>query len=90
MIEGSQCTITWYIDDNKISHAKPSVVTNDITQIEEKFGKMTVTRGKHHLFLGMDIVFKGDGNLSIGMGEYVKEAIAEFGEDISRPAVTPA
>ena len=90
MIEGSQCTIAWYVDDNKISHAKSSVVTQVIAQIEEKFGKMTVTRGNHHVFLGMTIVFNGDGNLSIGMKEYVQEAITEFGNDVSRPAATPA
>jgi hypothetical protein len=90
MIEGSQCTIAWYVDDNKISHVKSSVVTTVIAQIEEKFGKMTVTRGNHHVFLGMDIRFTGDGNVRIGMKEYVKEAISEFGDDVSRPAATPA
>jgi hypothetical protein len=91
MIEGWQSTITWYVDDSKISHAKSSVVTDVIAQIKEQFEKMTVTRGKHHIILvGMDIVNKGDGNLSIGMQEYFKEAILEFGEDVLRPAVTPA
>jgi hypothetical protein len=90
MIEGSQCTIAWYVDDNKISHVKARVVTDIINKIEEKFGKMTVTRGKRHVFLGMDIVFKGDGNLSIGMKEYVREAIAAFGNDVTKAAATPA
>ena len=90
MIEGSQCTIAWYVDDNKISHAKASVVTSVIERIEEKFGKMTVTRGKSHVFLGMSIRFLGNGDLSIGMKEYVKEAILEFGDDVSKQAATPA
>jgi hypothetical protein len=90
LIEGDQCTIAWYVDDNKISHVKESVVTAIITKIEEKFGKMTVTRGKHHVFLGMDIRFKENGTLSIGMKGYIEEAIDEFGEDVSRPATTPA
>jgi hypothetical protein len=90
IIEGSQCTIAWYVDDTKISHVNANMVTDVIERIEEKFGKMTVTRGRHHVFLGMDIVFKGDGNLSVGMQQYVKEAISEFGDDVSRPAATPA
>jgi hypothetical protein len=89
-IEASQCTVAWYVDDTKISHVKSTVVTSVIKMIEEKFGKMTVTRGQHHVFLGMNIVFTGDGNLSIGMQECIKEAMLTFGEDVSRPAATPA
>ena len=90
MFDGTQCTIAWYVDDTKISHVKPAVVTSVIKKIEAKFGKMTVTRGQHHVFLGMDITFIGDGNLNIGMSKYIQEAIEEFGDDVSRPAVTPA
>ena len=46
MIEGSQCTVAWYVDDNKISHANPDVVTAIIEKIEEKFNKMTVIHGR--------------------------------------------
>ena len=28
MIDGKQCTIAWYVDDMKISHVDPNVVTN--------------------------------------------------------------
>jgi hypothetical protein len=89
-IKGEQCMIAWYVDDNEISHVNPSVVTDVIIKIEERFGKMTVTRGKQHVFLGMDIRFKDDRTLSIGMKAYTKEAIAEFGEDVTRSATTPA
>lgn len=29
-INGKQCTIVWYVDDNKVSHVDPSVVSNVI------------------------------------------------------------
>jgi hypothetical protein len=61
-----------------------------IEQIEQKFGKMTVTRGKEHVFLGMDIKFHTNGTADIKMKDYIKEAIDEFGEDITRSAATPA
>jgi hypothetical protein len=51
---------------------------------------MTVTRGRDHVFLGMEIKFLDDGKLSICMTEYVKDAIDDFQEDVSRSAVTPA
>jgi len=41
----------------QILHVDDTVVTNTIEKIEAKFGKMIVTRGKHDVFLGMDITF---------------------------------
>jgi hypothetical protein len=58
IIEGTQCTVAWYVDDNKISHVNPpTVVTSIIEKIEAQFGKMTVTRGREHVFLGMNIQY---------------------------------
>ncbi|GAX19772.1 hypothetical protein FisN_3Hu001, partial [Fistulifera solaris] len=51
MINGKQCTIAWYVDDMKVSHVDPAVVTSVIEEIESRFGKMSVTRGSRHKFL---------------------------------------
>jgi hypothetical protein len=56
IFDGKQCTIAWYVDNNKISHVEPKVVTGMIVKVEERFGKVTVTRGKQHVFLGMHII----------------------------------
>ena len=90
MIDGHQCTIVWYVDDNKISHVDEAVVSNVIALIEEKVGKMTVTRGKEHTFLGMKITFNKDKTVTIDMSDYIKEAIIDFGEDVSKSATSPA
>ncbi|KAG7373305.1 reverse transcriptase RNA-dependent DNA polymerase [Nitzschia inconspicua] len=82
MINGKQCTVAWYVDDNKISHVEPQVVTDVIAAIEGHFGKMTVTRGRHHKFLGMDITFNPNGTVSILMEDYLKGVIEFFGEPI--------
>ena len=66
IIDGSQCTICWYVDDNKISHKSPAVVDKVIQCIESKFGKMSTTRGNVHEFLGMHIQFK-DKKVKINM-----------------------
>ena len=63
MIDGKQCTIAWYVDDTKISHKDPKVVTSIIEKIEERFGKMTVTRGMEHAFLDMNIQYTERGPL---------------------------
>ena len=88
-IDGKQCTICWYVDDTKISHVNPKVVDEVIGLIEKRFGKMTVTRGKLHNFVGMDLNFKGNGTVEIFMREYIKECIEVFGEEMRR-VTTPA
>jgi len=52
MINGKQCDIVWYINDNKISHIDGAVVWEVISMIEGRFGKMTVTRGINTLSWG--------------------------------------
>ena len=90
-IAGSQCTIVWYVDDNKISHVDPSVVSGIIAHIEKHFGTMTVTRGDEHEFLGMRIKFdRESGTVEINMASYLRDAIQESGLDIRRHAATPA
>jgi len=88
-IDGSQCTICWYVDDNKISHKAKKVVDQVIAEIEKRYGKMSQTRGSEHEFLEMVIKFEG-GKLEIDMSKHVLKAIETFLEPITRSAVTPA
>ena len=54
-IKDKQCTIVWYVDDNKVSHVDEEVNTKVFETISEHFGNLTVSRGKKHKFLGMEI-----------------------------------
>jgi len=90
MIDGKQCTIAWYVDDTKISHISHKVVTEIILKIEEKFGKMTVTRGKEHVFLGMNIRYTKEGTAVVQMRDYLVEALEESEMEITRATSTPA
>ena len=90
MINGTQATIAWYVDDLKISHVQSEVVTDIIKELERRFEKMTVTRGNEHTYLGMNIAFKGDGTVELKMEQYIDEAIAAFDEPITNTAPTPA
>ena len=51
---------------------------------------MTVTRGKHHVFLGMDITYRDDSTVAITMKNHIREAITDSTMNISRSAATPA
>ena len=61
-IKFKQCTISWYVDNNKLSHVDEEVNTKVIERISKYFGNFTVPRGKKHNFLGMKIKFLSDGN----------------------------
>jgi Reverse transcriptase (RNA-dependent DNA polymerase) len=89
-IDGSTCTIAWYVDDLKISHRDPTVVTAIIEKLEAKFGKMSVSRGREHNFLGMKVRYNGDRTATITMKDYLQEAIDESGLDIKKEVSTPA
>jgi hypothetical protein len=90
MADGTQCTICWYVDDLKISHVSKDVVEHIVSKIEERYGKMTVTRGNKHTYIGMDIEFMGNGEVQILMKDYIQEAIDMFPEDCTGVVSTPA
>ena len=69
-IDGSQCTVCWYVDDVKTSHKNCKIVDKVIKALEEDFGKMTIRRGKKHTYVGMNVTFNEDGNVEIEMMGY--------------------
>jgi hypothetical protein len=48
------------------------VVDDILATIEEKYGKMMVTHGDKHTYVGMDIKFTNNGDMEIIMAEYLK------------------
>ena len=84
----------WYVDDNKVSHADPSVVTDVIELMKTHFGDLTVTRGKEHRFLGMNIKINKDKNIEIEMKDQLLEAVHMFEQaessEVNDTVTTPA
>ena len=90
-IKGSQCTIAWYVDDNKISHKEQTMVNDIIQRIETKFHTMMKMQGDDHEFLGMRLHFnRVDKTVKILMQTYLDEAIHQSQLDVQRAAATPA
>ena len=77
-IDGHQCTIVWYVDDNKVSHKDKNVVDDVIDLIEKHFGKLSVSRGEDHTFLGMNIKIRKDKKIEIEMKDQLRETIKMF------------
>lgn len=90
MFKGIHCTIEWYVDNNKILHVNPNIVTMIIIQkIDDRFDKMTgFTRTEAHV-LGMHIWYSNVNTAVITMQEYLEEAIAKSDLEIMPTAATP-
>ena len=71
-IDGKQCTIAWYVYDNKVLHIDKHVNTRIIEAIEGYFGELTVSRGKSNKFMGIDIELLGNGGLSMFMNDCIE------------------
>ena len=82
-IEGKQCTICFHVDDCKISHVSKRVIDQEIEWLRKDYesifedgsGKMKVSRGKVHKYLGMILDFTTKGQVKVSMVDYVKEVI---------------
>ena len=77
MIDGHQCTVAFYVDDNKISHRDPKVVTRVINELKEHFGDLKIKRGNRFDLLGMDVEIKNK-KVHISMIDHLKNAIEAY------------
>jgi len=86
MVNGKQQTIVWHVDDCKVSHVDEAVNEAFIERVRQEFeeifedgsGKMKVTRGKVHDFLGMTLDYNTDGLLYVHMFKYLKEVLTSW------------
>mmetsp|Transcript_6126 Transcript_6126/g.8912 ORF Transcript_6126/g.8912 Transcript_6126/m.8912 type:complete len:317 (-) Transcript_6126:68-1018(-) len=91
IINGKQCTIAWYVDDTKLSHVGPEVVTNILDTVKEHFGERVINRGNKHDLLGMKIEIDRDKkNVIIDMRDQKQEVFDTFGEELDPTVSSPA
>ena len=45
MMNRNQCTISWYVNDNKIPHKEAKVVDDMLTIFKETIGDLTIMQG---------------------------------------------
>ena len=89
-IEGKQCTIGYYVDDNVATHDCNTVLQRVADIVATEVGNITITTGNKHNFLGMDLVFHDDGTLTIDMSDYVLDALKDFPDKLRKAAASPA
>ena len=96
-INGKQCTLAWYVDDNILSHNDPKVVDQVLETIESYFPGLVIERGRKLNYLGMELDFFEKGRMKLGTVQYLKgmiteleEELSEFNENLDRQYVSPA
>ena len=74
-INGKQCTVAWYIDNNKASHVDSRFIDDLLDTIKTHFGEIKITKGKKNTFLVMNIQITEDKKIEIEMEDQLMEAI---------------
>ena len=74
-INGKQCTIDWYIDNNKVLHVEQEVIYDVINKVEVIFLGLMVREGNTHTLLGTNIRYVKNKKVAINMKEYILEDI---------------
>jgi hypothetical protein len=85
-VDGEQLTVCFHVDDCKISHISPKVVSDTIDWLRSEYenvfedgsGLMKVHRGKTHKYLGMSLDFSHVNQCRITMIDYVDEIVAAY------------
>jgi hypothetical protein len=86
MIDGKQMTICIHVDDCKISHVDSKAVDEMIEWLRDNYeviwddgtGKMKVSRGKVHKYLGMTLDYSVDGQCMVTMIPYIQDILAIY------------
>ena len=91
IINDSQMTVPWNVDDLKIFHKDSREVTKFIKHFGNIYGdRMTLHRGKVHDYFEMGLDFSSPNVLNVGMIKYIKKIHKYFPEEIKSSADTPA
>ena len=90
MINDKQCTIQWYVDNNKVTHVNEDFIIGVIYITKRNFGELVVSHRKKYTFLGIETELVKDEKIKIGMISYIKEETKKSREDVSRGVTSPA
>ena len=99
-VKHKQLTVVWHVDDLKVSHRNPAIVTKMADWLKATYerlfddgsGEMQISRGKIHEYLGMTLDYSTPGQVSITMVKYIEEILQLYSEHDNNDstAKTPA
>ena len=93
-VNGTQMTVTWRVDDLKVSHVNEAEVEKFGNFLKANFekAKLEVThhRGPIHDYLGISLDYYDKGKLTVSMIPYLCNVIEGFSERIGTTYASPA
>ena len=92
-VNGKQMTVVWHVDNLKVSHVDKKEVDKFIEQMEAEFGTeapLSVSHGKVHDYLGMNLDFRTEGEVRVDMEHYIDMMLHDAPEDMNGVSNTPA
>ena len=92
-VKGKQLTVTWHIDDLKISHVDQAVVDQFVDDLKAEFGQLgeiSVSEGKRHDYLGMFLDYNEDGVVQVDMRAYLSTILDDLPKEFKGKARSPA
>ena len=94
MVDGYQLSVIIHVDDLKMSHKDPRVVSDFINLIDTEYGKeasLIVKRVKVHIYLGFTINYTLPGEVCFTMYDFLQKMLNNFPDpDSTFEQVTPA
>jgi hypothetical protein len=87
IMNGKQHTLTWHVDNIKVSHVDSKVNERFLVWLEKTYGEdgigtVKVTRGPMHDYLGMMLDYSTTGVVTVDMVNYVTQMCLDFPYDI--------
>jgi hypothetical protein len=83
VIKGGQFTLTWQVDDIKMTHKDSNRVRKVNDWLKGIYGdNMHISRGLVHEYLGTTLDYTVKGEVKITMVDYLKGVIGDFPEVI--------
>ena len=93
IINDEQCTIIWHVDNLKMSHVDPDIVSRVLSVIHAEYGnivKMIIMRGKIHKYLGMTIDYSSPDKYILSVVDYIVNMVYAVPEYMKGGSATPA
>ena len=80
MVNVSQMTAVWHVDDLKVSHKRDFDITRFADYLISIYEGLSSIRGKVHDYLGMNLDFSDKLNLQVSMIQYLINVLKELSE----------
>ena len=75
IVNSTQMTVAWHVDNLKVSHKKLSAIQEFAKLLNEEFGKetpITESYGRKHEYLGMLLDYSTPGEVIISLEDYIR------------------